>query len=367
MSRAEPGMRLLLLPRYSSKGASTRLRSLQYRPYLERAGFEISVHSLFDDSYLETVYHGGTVGLGYVSYLARRVKSLQMAKGYDLVLLEKEALPFVPWWIERGLLRHARRLVVDYDDALFHRYDMHPSSVVRTALGGKIDGVMARADMILAGNSYLAERARSAGARRIELLPTVIDLNLYTVRRRPADDGRLRIGWIGTPETWQRFGQPMRTMLEGIATEHDAVIRVIGASSHAERDGPFEYLPWSEQEEVALLQGVDIGIMPLDDTPWSRGKCGYKLVQYMGCGLPVVASPIGVNSRLAIPEVTGFLASSEEEWRVALTRLLTDHALRARLGAEGRKLVERDYCLQVTGPRLVELLSSLFPSRPQEP
>ncbi|MFN3590968.1 MAG: glycosyltransferase, partial [Thermaurantiacus sp.] len=157
------------------------------------------------------------------------------------------------------------------------------------------------------------------------------------------------------------FGQPMRAMLERVASAQGAVIRVVGASASAEQSSPFEYLPWSEEDEVALLQGMDIGIMPLDDTPWSRGKCGYKLVQYMACGLPVVASPIGVNSRLAIDGVTGFLATSEQEWEAALSRLLADPALRARLGAEGRRLVEREYCLQVTGPRLVKLLSSLLP------
>jgi glycosyltransferase involved in cell wall biosynthesis len=361
MSATATPWRLLLLPRYSSKGASTRLRSLQYRPYLEGAGFDMTVHSLFDDDYLEAVYRGKGIGLGYAAYLGRRLRSLRAARSFDLVLLEKEALPFIPWWIEKGTLRGARRLVVDYDDALFHRYDMHASPIIRAMLGGKIDGVMARAEMILAGNSYLADRARAAGARRIEHVPTVVDLDLYGVTRRPSEDGRPRIGWIGTPETWQRFGQPMRAMLERVAKRHDAVIRVVGASASPERSGPFEYLPWSERDEVALLQGMDIGIMPLDDTPWSRGKCGYKLIQYMACGLPVVASPIGVNSRLAIEDVTGLLATSEAEWEAALSRLLGDPDLRARLGAAGRSLVEREYCLQVTGPRMAGLLSSLLP------
>src|SRR6056297_1871598 len=101
---------------------------------------------------------------------------------------------------------------------------------------------------------------------------------------------------------------------------------------------------------------MDIGVMPLPDTPWMRGKCGYKLIQYMACGLPVIASPVGVNAEIVEHGVNGFLVGTDEEWKSALTILLKDPDLRRRMGREGRKKVEREYSLQVQGPRVARLL-----------
>lgn len=115
-------------------------------------------------------------------------------------------------------------------------------------------------------------------------------------------------------------------------------------------------LPWAEESEVARIHEMDIGIIPLTDTPWARGKCGYKLIQYMACGIPVIASPVGVNAEIVDHGVNGFLASSDVEWAEALQTLLRDPALRIRMGEAGRRKVERDYSLQVWGPRVAELL-----------
>jgi hypothetical protein len=116
---------------------------------------------------------------------------------------------------------------------------------------------------------------------------------------------------------------------------------------------------WSEDSEVAMIQSMDIGIMPLTDSPWARGKCGYKLIQYMACGLPVVASPVGVNADIVEHGVNGFLATTEDEWRQALTTLLRDPDLRRRMGAAGRRKVETDYSLQVWGPRVAAIFHEI--------
>jgi glycosyltransferase involved in cell wall biosynthesis len=120
--------------------------------------------------------------------------------------------------------------------------------------------------------------------------------------------------------------------------------------------GSLEILPWTEDSEVSLIQSMDIGLMPLPETPWTRGKCAYKLIQYMACGLPVVASPVGVNCEVVEHGVNGFLAATNEEWRSAVETLMSDADLRRRMGNAGRKKVEESYSLQVWGPRVAQML-----------
>ncbi len=351
-------LKLLILSRYDRRGASSRLRSLQYVPYFEAAGLEVTVASFFDGAYLDGVYGGRAAGLDMLRYFARRLRQLCVHRA-DVVLLEKEMLPWVPAFIECALLPRGIPLVVDYDDAVFHRYDAHRSPLVRAVLGDKIDRVMRYANVVLAGNPYLAARARKAGARQVELVPTVVDTEHYGTTRRPCTDGRLRIGWIGTPETWLGFGNAYAGLLGEVVAAHKAVVRAVGAGPAETAPKNFEFLPWSEASEVELIQGMDIGIMPLAETPWARGKCGYKLIQYMACGVPVVASPVGVNVDIVTEGTHGFLARDDAEWRKALATLLSDGALRARMGAAGRARVEAHYALQVYGPKVAALLAGL--------
>lgn len=345
------------MTRYTRLGASSRLRSLQYADCLGAAGIETEVAPLFGDSYLRRLYSGARPGADAARALLRRAGQLRASAGADLIWLEKEALPWLPWAVEKALLPRRVPVVADYDDAIFHRYDMSGNRVVRKLLGAKIDRVMAASTMVLAGNDYLAARAGRAGARRVEVVPTVVDIDAYSTERRPEADGRARIGWIGSPSTWKAYVVPMLPMLAGLAAEHGARLRVVGAGEGAATQPEIEALPWSEATEVAQIQAMDIGVMPLDNSPWSRGKCGYKLIQYMACGLPVIASPVGVNSRIVRHGVNGFLVSTPAEWREALVTLLSDPDLGRRMGREGRALVEAEYSLQVWGPRVAALLN----------
>ncbi|SFF42678.1 Glycosyltransferase involved in cell wall bisynthesis [Fontimonas thermophila] len=349
-------MKILLLPRYSRNGASTRLRFLQYLPILRAQGIEVIEAPFFDECYLHRLYAGSPAYGSVIRAFCRRFSRLLTDSGADLIWLEKEALPWLPWWFERRLLPRHVPIVSDYDDAVFHRYDLHRSRFVRWLLGSKIGAVMAASRLVMAGNRYLADHAIRAGARQVETVPTVVDLEHYRFKRIADDEGQLRIGWIGTPGTWRDYMTPMMPLLIEVAGAHGARLRVVGAGPAAEAHPLLELRPWSEATEVSDIQQMDIGIMPLDDSPWSRGKCGYKLIQYMACGLPVVASPVGVNCEIVEHGVNGFLARTEAEWREALSTLLRDADLRRRMGQAGRKKVETHYSLQVWGPRVAQLL-----------
>lgn len=351
-------MRLLMLPRYDALGASSRLRMLQYVPALESQGFEVDVKPLLDHDYVPDLYAGRVSMLKVARAYARRARQMLSAKRYDVVWLEKEVWPWLPVYIENAWLPRSTRLVADYDDAVFHRYDQHPSALVRGLLGQKIDRVMRRADLVTAGNGYLAERANAAGARRVEWLPTVVDLDRYPAPIRRSSTGPVTIGWIGSPAT-AGYLQLLTPALQALAARHSIRCIAIGARPDQLNGTPFQAWEWAEGKEVALLGLFDIGVMPLPDEPWEQGKCGYKLIQYMACGLPVVASPVGVNREIVIPRENGALATTTEEWIEALERLVGREGLRHSMGAAGRRKVEETYCLKAQAPNLARFLTQV--------
>jgi glycosyltransferase involved in cell wall biosynthesis len=331
----------------------------QYMAYLEQAGMHFESAPFFDTTYLQKSYSGQSKTGQILRAFERRRKQLRAGTGNRLLWVEKEAMPFVPWFLERNLLPKNAPFVTDYDDAIFHRYDMHANSIIRQILGRKIAHVMAASHTVFAGNAYLADYAKAAGAPRIEIVPTVVDMDIYRVKPEPMAGAKPRIGWIGSPSTWTEFGQSFTDLVCETLAPVDGVFRVVGGGPASKTLSGSEALDWREDQEVLMIQGMDVGIMPLTDTPWARGKCGYKLIQYMACGLPVVASPVGVNTEIVQHGENGFLVSTPEEWKEALTLLLHDPTLRREMGAKGRAHVEANYSLQVWGPRVATLLKDI--------
>lgn len=354
-----PTMKIALLTRYSRLGASSRLRTYQYLPLLESQGFDIEAVPFFDDEYLRNLYSGKRRPMKLIGYYAKRFAHFLSASKADLIWIEKEALPWVPWPLERMMLPNGIPYVVDYDDAVFHRYDLDSGGIVRHLLHDKIDRVMQNAACVMVGNGYLGDRASAAGASRIEMVPTVVDLDRYRVVSNGHDPDCPRVGWIGTPKTWEGSARPTYANLKATIGASGATFRAIGASLDPISAKGFENIPWTERDEVSLIQSLDVGIMPLQDDPWTRGKCGYKLIQYMACGVPVVASPVGVNTQIVKHGVTGFLAETEQEWRDCVARLLSDAQLRQEMGMAGRRQIEEGYSLQVWASKVADILRSL--------
>lgn len=350
-------MKILFLTRFGVQGASSRIRIVQYFPGFELTAIESVVSPLFDDAMLLQKYQLG--GYGLLKLLAaywRRVCALMGVHQFDLVWIEKEALPWFPAWFERWLLRHVP-YVLDFDDAIFHNYDLHRSAWVRRVYGWRIDRLMKDARLVIAGNRYLADRAVAAGARWIEVIPTVVDLARYAPKQIYSIAIKPRIVWIGSPSTVQYLLE-LAEPLGVLAKRQPFTLRVIGGGAITMLGVDVESLPWSADTEAAVIAECDVGIMPLRDTPWEQGKCAYKLIQYMACGLPTVASPIGANRDVVIEGETGFFADTTYAWVEKMEWLLGDAALRQRLGQAGRARVEAEYCLQQPAPRLVRLLTA---------
>ena len=352
-------MKVLLLTRYDRLGASSRMRMLQYLPCLESSGIDMTVSPLFPDAYVKGLQQGQRNPWQMLGAYWRRLRTLLGSGNHELLWIEKECLPWLPAWVEQVLLPARIPYVLDYDDAVFHYYDEHRSAVVKHLLGNKHPALMRNAALVVAGNPYLARFARSAGAPWVEVVPTTVDLTRYeTIEAQGSTEAQSQpcVGWIGQ-RTTADFLYPLAPLFERLTATGLGRFAAIGIDTQA-LGLPMASVPWSESSEVASIQGFDVGIMPLLDGPFERGKCGYKLIQYMACGLPVVASPVGVNAEIVEHGVNGFLANSPQEWEDALTTLLTDPALRQRMGHAGRRKVENHYSLQVTGPRLADLLKS---------
>jgi len=333
-------MRILLLPRYGPQGASSRYRIWQYAPLFERAGHEVEVQPLVDDGYVKELYKTGR-GLKWLAAgYARRLLGLLRVRRFDVVICEQEVLPFLPESIELFFLSRCRRFFADYDDAAYTKYSRW------AALRQKIPKLIAAADTVVVGNDHLARYARQF-TRRVCIIPTVVDLARYWRRWESAPRDTVRVAWIGTPHT-AKFLKPLIPVMERLQYEHPTMsFRLIGAGNGFLRNGlRLEVLAWSEQTEIDLLSECDIGIMPLPDGEFMRGKCGLKLVQYMACGLPTVASPVGVNTEMVEEGKNGFLAASDDEWLEKLDRLVRHPELRRSLGEAGRSKVEAGYTLE---------------------
>lgn len=349
--------KILYFTKYSRNAGSSRLRSFQYFPYLERAGFSIEASPLFSEEYVENLYaRNSTKKQAIKGYLKRFVKLGSVFK-YDQIVIEKELFPYLPALAEKLLNIFGIKFIVDYDDAVFHNYDQHGNFFVRTFLGKKIDAVMRNAFTVVAGNSYLADRAKKAGAKRIKIIPTVIDLERYSVKEKA--QGKFIVGWIGTKTTLEKHLLPQRNWIKKIQLENPNLhFHIVGITEDMDMGKNVKYIPWTEDSEVSEIQKFHVGIMPLQDSLWEKGKCSYKIIQYFACGIPAVVSPIGMNTEVVITNYNGFLATTENEWINAILALKINKELRQTFGKNGRKNVENQYSIQVTAGKWIDLLSN---------
>lgn len=371
-------MKILIFPRYDFSQASTRVRVLQYLPFLNEAGIDVEIFPIIN-------FDGISGRTNSLKFWKSRLKSyyrvgkrLFQEKGKNsLIHLHSELFPFIPFWLEYGymLFLGKRKYIIELDDAWFHRYDAHDSPIIRLFLGRKINLLMRLSVLVIAGNQYIADRASLAGAKRVEIIPTVVDVEKYkdyllsSKKKQPTSNkavisalketlnykNKPIIGWIGSPAT-TKFLLTITNVIKLLNEKGVANFVAIGADSLQVKGLPIKVIPWNEQIELEILYQFDIGIMPLSDSLFERGKCGYKLIQYMACGMPVVASPVGVNKSIVVHNETGYLASTEDEWFKYLSLLCSDLALRNRLGQEGLICADRLYSLRVTAPRFVSLL-----------
>lgn len=349
---------ILMLTRHHSVAASCRYRALQYIPYLEARGWSVEHWPLLGETYTKRILIEGRrslweAGRNYVTQAARLART--NASKFDVIFVQAEVFPWVPFFVERALVfdRHPA-VVVDYDDAIYAHYSR---AGVSSILGTKIQAVMHSCREVIVGNQTLYRYAAPFNAC-VTQIPTVVDLAGYTPKvDYSVGPGRpFVIGWIGTAATTKHL-RSCQEALSAVAREHRFVLRCIGAPSDFCLPGvDVERLPWTAQTELDVIKSFDIAIMPLTDDAFARGKCGFKLVQYMASAIPAIGERVGANAEIITDGANGLLASSTEEYVQKIGLLIHDRILREALGRAGRARVESEYCTRKTAPQLEGVL-----------
>jgi glycosyltransferase involved in cell wall biosynthesis len=333
---------------------------LNYIPLLRERNISVTESPLLSDDYVRRRLAGTDIDYVDVSrsYFAR-LAAVAGAFRFDVLWIEGELLPRWPAAIERLLPLLGRRFVVDLDDAIFHTYDRHPNAFVRKLLGRKIDVVFNRATTVVVGNEYLAERAGGTETGRVIMVPTTVDHRAYADQKPLAHD-KLTFGWIGSPAT-EHYLRTIASELEGLCDSLQAQLRLIGIERHGFAYPDVVLKNWSEDTEIEELAACDIGLAPMSDGPWERGKCGLKAIQYMASGIPVLAADVGVLPTIVRHGETGFVYRDGAEFAHYARKLAGDPELRRRMGAAGRERVAKSYSIHgwvdAIGDVLVEAAS----------
>ena len=358
-------MRVLFVMPYGPMAASSRTRVYQYLPCLDRAGIQCDILTVFSDARIggitlpllkgwprKVVYYVE----GWFRTLVVGLRTLARAGRYDVLFFQRVMFP-AP--IPALLGRRKARIVYDFDDAVFTT-DVTERSlvnrVVRWRNGRGLPAMLRISAHAIVENDY----TRAYAARHCPSV-SVITGPIDTERHRPPvtpkpSDRPVVLGWIGSPTT-EKYLEMIRGALEEVGRRFsDARLVLVGGAAFEVAGLTTERRRWSQEDEVADLQAFDVGLMPLPDDEWTRGKGGYKLLQYMAVGIPAVTSPVGVSRVIVADGAEGFWAEDEAAWTDRLCRLVADADLRRRMGAAGRRKMERAYALSVSAERLIGIL-----------
>jgi glycosyltransferase involved in cell wall biosynthesis len=335
----------IFFTKYSRKGASSRLRTFQFLDFVGDSN-DYDIQYLLGDEYLANRYQGNKTSILYVftRYLKRLAFIIFNIRRYDSIYIEKELFPYMPSIVESFL---KGKYVVDYDDAIFHLYDMNRNFLIRFLFSNKVKKIMRNSSLVIAGNEYLKKYAQHAGAKNIVCRPTVVSIEKYSNFNTHISCEEPIVGWIGTPLT-QKYLEELIPALDRLAMKIKFKLHIIGGNTGEFEAKNFEivYIPWSEETEVEELNKVDVGIMPIPNFSFEKGKCGYKLVQYMALGRPVVGSPVGVNTQIIEDGKNGYIANSPGEWEFKLEELLTNKNLQTQMGSNGRDMFLKKFSLE---------------------
>ncbi|HKP45075.1 MAG TPA: glycosyltransferase family 4 protein [Pyrinomonadaceae bacterium] len=352
---------LALVPSTYDTSPGQRHRIEQWEPFLRSRGVEIT-YAPFESEELHSILHQAGNRTRKMALIAasfsQRAAAVHQAKNYDLVYVFREAALLGPPVFERWIHKAGVPMVFDFDDAVFVSY-RSPTNGYFSYLkfASKVKTICRLSNHVMAGNPYLADYACQVNPN-VTIIPTTIDTDRYVAQQQRCTRGPVTIGWTGSFSTVQHL-DILRPILQKLAQQIEFRLRVIGTPVYHLEGVELEAMQWRAETELDDLKGIDIGMMPLPDDDWSKGKCGLKALQFMALGIPVICSPVGVNTEIIEDGVNGFLASSEEEWLDKLTLLITSPDLRARLGRAGRETVENKYSAKRQAPRVFELWQSV--------
>ena len=347
-------MRIVYLASTSALGPASRYRIYQFHRFFAEAGIQLEILPALEDEWLQAEFYTGqrrrlsrlTAG---ASGLLRRMRQLAPLRDADLVIVERELFPKLPGFLENYLLRRHQGYGIEFDDAIY----------LSPGRRSKYPNLVKNASFVIAGNEHLANWASQHQAN-VHIVPTCVDTTRYQQKSDYALPARPEVGWVGLSSNLPYVSSITQELREPLAS-HQARLHIL-SSRPGNLELPTLFTPWSMAVETSVIEQFDVGLMPLPDTDFARGKCGLKILQYMAAGVPVIASAVGINRTIIEHGVNGLLVETPGQWSEALHTLLGDTERRASMGRAGRRTVETQYSTETWGPKLVKLYQELASS-----
>lgn len=356
-------MKVLFWVPYPTQGASNRYRVEQYLPYLERSNIEYDLRLFWRSSAFGVLYKRGhrfkKVYFFILGTLSRIFDILRAAQ-YDAVFIHREAYPIGGAFFETLLTILRKPLIFDFDDAIFLPSTSKSNSFIEILKSpNKIATIIKKSRYIIAGNHYLADFALRYNSA-VTVIPTPIDTDKYYPCVTGKNNEKIVIGWMGSATTVD-FLDIVNNVFAALSKRFcNVIFKIVGSDFSPVGIKNIISKPWALEEEVADLRSFDIGIMPMPDNKWTKGKCGFKAILYMSMGIPCVCSGVGVNKEIIKDGWNGFLADTEAEWIEKLSILIDNPELRHKMGLMGRKTIEEKYSIKINAPKFTEVIQKTY-------
>lgn len=355
-------MKVLFWVPYPHEGASNRFRVEQYFSYFKKESIEPVLHPFWSNTAFKVLYEKGNYFkkiFFFLSGTALRFLDIFQVSKYDVVFIHREAFPLGSCFFESIISFFKKPIVFDFDDAIFLPFASPQNNFIeKFKKPEKVAKIIKLSNYVIAGNDYLAEFALRHN-RNVSVIPTPVDLDKFYPIARNARE-KVVIGWIGSITTTD-FLKEMKGVFAKLSRRFDNVeFKIIGGNFDNGEIPSVICIPWSLGQEVDQLRTFDIGIMPMPDNEWTRGKCGFKAILYMSMAIPSVCSPVGMNKEIITDGVDGFLAANEDQWVEKLTLLIENLGLRRKMGVEARKTVEEKYSVKVNAPKFIDILKKVY-------
>lgn len=350
---------LYIVPHRFNRSPGQRFRCEHFIPHLKANGFEIEYANLLNAWDDRNFYKRRNYFLKFFIVLKtyfRRARQLAKVQQYDAVFIYREAFMLGTTRFERKIKHKGVPIIFDFDDAIWLNDVSDANKELKWLKRPEKTGEICKlASLVIVGNNYLADYARQFN-QNVAVVPTTIDTSYHKplTGQKPGD--LIRIGWTGSSTTLKHF-RLLVPVLEKLqkAFGGQLKIRVIADAGIEDERIEVENVPWTAGDEIQRLSEIDIGVMPLPDDPWAKGKCGFKGLQYMSMGIPAVMSPVGVNTEIIEHEVNGFLAETNTEWETILRKLIVDADLRMQIGDKGRQTINERYSIEANKDLYLEL------------
>lgn len=354
---------LFIAAHRKDRAPNQRFRFEQYFDFLEQNGFKCELSYLLNEADDKLIYSRGNyfakAGL-ILKNIRHRMNDLKKINDFDIIFIVREALMIRSTYFERQFRKSKAKIVYDFDDAIWIN-DTSDANKFFSWLKNptKIKEIIKDSDLVFAGNDYLKQFALQFN-RNVIIVPTTIDTDEYKPVQPHRESSVVTIGWSGSLTTIKHFKYAL-PFLSKLKKEYGnrINIKVIGDSSFRNGELNIQGIAWSKKNELSDLSEIDIGIMPLPDDDWAKGKCGLKGLQYMALAIPTIMSPVGVNSQIIQDGENGFLAGTTDEWISKIKMLIEQPELRSKMGNAARETVIKHYSVEANKLLYLESFKNL--------